>query len=107
MNDRLLNISSPALGEEVRFVHASGAPAIIAAALGILLTLYMMAILLRWLGSWLEISARSRTIRFASLVTDPLINLMRRFLPPMGPFDWGPMAAIVTVWLLRLLLVGY
>lgn len=107
MNDRFGNYQPPVPGGEVLLIHDDGLSAIIRASVGILLTLYMMAILLRWLGPWLEISARSRTIRFASLITDPLINLMRRVLPPMGPFDWGPVAALVATWLVRLLLVNY
>ena len=88
-------------------VAIAPAAQIISAMTGILLTLYMMAILLRWLGPWLELSDRALLMRGAALITDPLIRLMRRILPPMGPMDWGPLAALVVVWLVRLLLVRY
>jgi len=71
------------------------------------LTLYMMAILLRWLAPWIELDVHSPRLRWLPRLTDPLINLMRRILPPMGPMDWGPIAAVISIWMLRLLLAGY
>ena len=102
-------LTSPALGaaEEIRLVNTYGAADLVSAVIELLLTLYMVAILVRWLGPWLELSTRSRCMRLMAWLTDPLVNLMRRLLPPMGPFDWGPVAALVAVWLVRLLLVQY
>jgi len=71
------------------------------------LTLYMMAILLRWLAPWLELDLQGPWLRWIPRITDPLVNLMRRVLPPMGPMDWGPIAAVVSVWVVRLVLAGY
>lgn len=75
--------------------------------LGSVLTLYMLAILVRWTAQWIELDVRSRRLRWLPRITDPLINLMRRVLPPTGPMDWGPIAAVVSVWVLRLVLVQY
>lgn len=71
------------------------------------LTLYMMAILLRWLAPWIELDVHAPRLRWLPRLTDPLINLMRRILPPMGPMDWGPIAAVISIWMVRLLLAGY
>jgi len=79
----------------------------IRAAVGGGLTLYMMALLLRWTAPWLELDLRAGYLRWLPRITDPLINLMRRLLPPMGPMDWGPIAALAAVWILRLILVQY
>lgn len=70
------------------------------------LTLYMMAILLRWLGPWLELDVYSPWWRWLPRITDPLIHLFRRILPPMGPMDWSPIASVIALWLVRILLVG-
>ena len=76
-------------------------------ALASALTLYMMAILLRWTAPYLELDLRKGFFRLLPRITDPLIKLMRRALPTMGPMDWAPIAALVAVWLARLILVGY
>ena len=39
-------------------------------------------------------------------LTDPLIKSMRRILPNMGPVDFGPIAALFVVWLVRILANG-
>jgi len=94
------------LAEPTQLALAPGAQAP-GAAVGIALTLYMMAILLRWFGPWLELSDRSLWMRWTGRLTDPLIGFMRRLLPPMGPVDWGPLAALIVVWVARMLLVRY
>ena len=69
------------------------------------LTLYMLLILLRWLGSWLEIDFRAGPLRFVARITDPLFNRIRNLLPPMGPVDLGPLAALFLVFVVRQILV--
>jgi uncharacterized protein YggT (Ycf19 family) len=68
------------------------------------LTLYMMALMLRWLGPFIQ-------LEFAGVwsiipkVSDPLIGLVKRALPDMGPVDWSPVAAVLGVYIIRLVLV--
>ena len=69
------------------------------------LTLYMMAILLRWLGPWLELEFTGPVLGLIPKAVDPLIDLMKRALPPMGPMDFSPLAATVCVYIVRLILV--
>ncbi len=80
---------------------------VIRSAVGSLLTLYMMAILLRWLAPWLEVELSRGPLRLIPRLVDPLVGLLRRLLPPMGPMDWGPLAAVILVWIARLVLVNY
>ncbi|MBX3178600.1 MAG: YggT family protein [Candidatus Hydrogenedentes bacterium] len=70
------------------------------------LTLYMMALLLRWLGPWLELEFRGLLLGRIPAITDPCIQFMRRMLPPMGPLDFAPLAAVMGVFIVRLVLVG-
>ena len=70
-------------------------------AVSSLLTLYMMMILIRWTGAWLEVDLFQPRLRWICRVTDPLIDAMRRVLPPMGPVDFGPIAALFVVWVVR------
>jgi len=69
------------------------------------LTLYMMALLLRWLGPRLEMEFGG-IWAIIPAACDPLIRLMKRVLPPMGPMDWSPVAAVVCVYIVRLVMVG-
>ena len=64
-------------------------------------TLYMLLILVRWAAPWLQLDLHSRRLQWIGRLTDPLINLMRRLLPPMGPLDFGPLAALIAVWIAR------
>jgi len=65
------------------------------------LTLYMMLILLRWLGGWITVETDYGRWRWVGLVTDPLVGGIRRRLPNLGPVDFGPIVAILAVWLIR------
>jgi len=65
------------------------------------LTLYMMMILFCWLAGWLQVSLSDRRLRWMCRLTDPLINHIRKVLPPMGPIDFGPIAALFAVWIVR------
>ncbi|MBL7648127.1 MAG: YggT family protein [Candidatus Hydrogenedentes bacterium] len=69
------------------------------------LTLYMMAILLRWLGPWLELEFHGPFLGLLPKATDPLVDFMKRVLPNMGPMDFSPMAAVMCVYIVRLILV--
>jgi YggT family protein len=72
-----------------------------------LLTLYMLLILLRWTGPWLELDLQSSRLKWIPAVTDPLIRRLRALLPPMGAFDFAPLAALFAVLVLRIILVGF
>ena len=68
------------------------------------LTLYMLLILARWLGPAMGLEVEFGRWRWVSKLTDPLINRLRRVLPSMGPIDFGPLAALLLVWIVRVLL---
>lgn len=68
-----------------------------------ILTLYMMLILLRWFGPWLSLDVTGGRLGWVGRLTDPLITRLRRVLPQMGPVDFGPIAALVLVWFVRIL----
>ena len=70
-----------------------------------ILTLYMMLILLRWFGPWLSLNVTGGRLGWVAWLTDPLITRLRRVLPHMGPVDFGPLAALVLVWFVRILSV--
>jgi YggT family protein len=68
-------------------------------------TLYMMGIVLRWLGPWIGYDLTLSRMRWSCRIIDPMLDRMRRVLPPMGPMDFGPIATLLAVWVARTLLV--
>ena len=72
----------------------------------IILTLYMLLILLRWFGNWLGFDTEEGRFRWIGAITSPLIQKLRQVLPPLGPIDFAPAAALVVVWLIRELFMG-
>ena len=68
------------------------------------LTLYMIALMLRWLGPFIQLEFGG-VWSVIPRVSDPLIGLAKRALPDMGPVDWSPVAAVVGIYIVRLILV--
>lgn len=64
-------------------------------------TLYMMLVLLRWLGGWVSFETDYGRWRWIAMLTDPVLGGVRRVLPNLGPVDFGPMVTIFALWILR------
>jgi YggT family protein len=88
-------------------MHVSLIGMVLKSCVGSALTLYMFALLVRWVAPWLELDLRRPYLRWLPRITDPLIQQLRRLLPPTGPMDWGPIAAILSVWAVRYVLLQY
>jgi YggT family protein len=83
-------------------VRASAGPRELARTLvEALFSLLMGAIFVRVIASWLGLSPYSRWMRPIILVTDWIIQPIRRILPPLGMFDRSPMVAWLVLYLLR------
>ena len=64
-------------------------------------SILMIALLVRVIGSWLGVSAYSRWMRPFVILTDWLLEPLRRVLPPFGPLDLSPMVAYFLLWIAR------
>src|SRR5438132_11708856 len=62
----------------------------------------ILAMIVRAFASWFRIDERYAIIRFLARITDPLIDPVRRIVPPMGLFD---MSFFIASSLLRTLQV--
>ena len=71
------------------------------------LTLYMLAILVRWVGPWIDLDFHPLPWRIIPKLVDPLLSRIRTVLPALGPMDWAAPAALMGVWLIRLVLVKH
>jgi len=64
------------------------------------------AIIARALVSWLPIDPSSALYQLLFRVTEPIIDPIRRILPPMGFIDLSPLAAILLLWMMQSLVVN-
>ena len=71
-----------------------------------LISLYMLMILLRWLGPWLQLDLDVGRLRYIGKAVDPLMGAVRKRLPSLGPMDLSAVVTVLGVWLIRTLLVG-
>ena len=65
----------------------------------------MIALLVRVIASWLGVSPYSKWMRPFVVLTDWLLEPLRRVLPPMGPLDLSPMVAYFLLWIAQQALV--
>ncbi|NLN94016.1 MAG: YggT family protein [Candidatus Hydrogenedens sp.] len=70
------------------------------------ITLYMMALLLRWLAPFLSLNMQGKPCIWLTPITDPYLKLIRNTLPSMGFTDWSPLAGVLILWLIRTFLVS-
>jgi YggT family protein len=69
-------------------------------------TVLMAAILIRVIASWFGIGAYRRWMRPVYILTDWIIEPIRRILPPFGMFDFSPMVAWLVLYVLRGFVLG-
>ncbi len=75
---------------------------------------YFILIFIRILLSWVPRMPYNRTLRgvvgFIEEVTDPYLNVFRRFIPPLGgggfALDLSPMLAMILLYFVGAIVVG-
>jgi len=63
------------------------------------------ALLVRIVGSWFGVHRYNRWMRPAYVLTDWIVEPMRRIVPPLGAFDITPLAAWFALYLIQMLLL--
>lgn len=82
-------------------VAYSGPRAWVRLLVSIAFNLVMVAIFIRVIASWFGIGPYRPWMRPIVLLTDWIIEPVRRLLPPMGMIDFSPMVAWLILWVLR------
>lgn len=68
---------------------------------------YIILVVIRALLPWMPVSKFNLFVRYVYEVTDPLLNSVRKGLPPMKiGFDASPFVAIVILWMLKEVLLA-
>jgi YggT family protein len=84
-----------------------GAPVAIAGYLLFgFLGLYILAIFIRIILSFVAVGYGNPLLRFLYLITEPLLGPLRRTIPPVGMFDVSPIVAFIILWLCQAAVAG-
>jgi YggT family protein len=75
-------------------------------AIQLLFTILELAILARVLFSWIRPNPYSRFVRIIVQITDPIIQPLRRIIPPLGMLDITPLVALIGLSILQSIIVG-
>ncbi len=79
------------------FALQSGPGAILPLLVGWTFDFLRIAILVRVVTSWLPISQSSPWVRWAFVVSEPILKPLRAILPAMGPIDISPIIAYFLI----------
>lgn len=78
----------------------------IAMVLDSVLTIYFWIVLIRVLSSWLNPDPYNPIVKFLHRATDPVLNRVRRILPPMGGMDFSPILVLFAIQFVKVAVVG-
>ncbi len=67
--------------------------------------LYSIILLVRILITWVNPDPFNPIVQFLSNVTDPVLEPLRRVIPPLGPLDISPLVAFLILRFLQSFLV--
>ena len=70
-----------------------------------LLDLYSLIVLVAVIASWVQLSPHNPLGRIVYGLTEPLLQPIRRILPPMGGLDFSPLVLLLLVQLVKRMLL--
>lgn len=66
-----------------------------------LIDLYSLVVLGAVIVSWMRLSPYNPVARVVNALTEPVLQPIRRMLPPMGGLDFSPMVLLLGLQLVR------
>lgn len=72
----------------------------LAKLVSLLAQLYVFALIGRVIVSWVNADPYNPIVRFLVQVTDPLLDRIRRVIPPLAGLDFSPLIAILVMQIL-------
>ena len=92
------------------FVADKGIVPLLAVLIGAVLTLvnlllniYLFSFIILVVVSWIAPQSHSPVLDLLRNLTEPVLRPIRNVLPPMGGFDFSVMAAILLIYILKIL----
>jgi len=74
--------------------------------LGKLIDIYEIALIIRIVLSWVPHNPYNQAIRFLYKITDPILNPVRRFIPPIKGIDFSPVIVFLGLGLFKKIIAG-
>ena len=71
---------------------------VVAHLVGYLIQLLGFAILVRSLLSWFPVDPNGPIVQAVAAMTDPILEPLRRVIPPIGAIDFTPLIAMVALF---------
>lgn len=65
-----------------------------------------LAILARVLLSWFRVDPYNRFVQILYQITEPVLGLFRRFVPPIGMIDITPIVALLVLQIVQRLVIS-
>lgn len=84
-----------------RYLAAAGSREWLRFAVSGIFTVVMIAVIVRVIASWFGISPYHRWMRVVMVLTDWIVDPIRRILPPLGMIDFSPLVAWLVLSLAR------
>jgi YggT family protein len=66
-----------------------------------LIDLYSLIVLVAVVASWMQLAPSNPIASFVNAMTEPLLDPIRRALPPMGGLDFSPMVLLIGLRMIR------
>jgi YggT family protein len=104
----LLSLTSWLIGtaSSISAITQGGPRAWLRVLVNAVFTVLMAAILIRVIGSWFGIGPYRKWMRPFYVLTNWLIDPIRRILPPLGVIDFSPMVAWLVLYVVRGFVLG-
>lgn len=77
----------------------------VATLINVILGAYIWILIGRVIISWVNADPYNPIVRFLHEITEPPLRYIRRFLPPLGGFDFSPMILVLLIIFLQSFLV--
>jgi YggT family protein len=74
---------------------------------GVFFQVYTLMLFARILGSWFPQLSQYQVMRFIAFYVDPYLNFFRRFVPPLGMFDFSPIIAFICLGFLEKMILSF
>lgn len=97
---------STAFVEQARYAITGGFRPLFHFVVNVSYSILMIALLMRVIGTWFGVFQHSKWMRPAYVLTDWIVNPIRKFLPPVGALDVSPIAAWLALWIMKAFLLS-
>ena len=74
--------------------------------LGKLISLYEIALLIRIVLSWVPHNPYNQAIQFLYKITDPVLNPVRKLIPPIKGIDFSPVIVFIGLGIAKRIVEG-